>query len=460
MLRKFEPLLLLLVLFFLVTAGQAQSTVSSESETLTVDQAIVLALERNPQVLASRARTDILAGQIKEVKSQAYPSISMHTSALRWRDPGILNSSSFDKLPAEFKDFLDAPAANLFGYEVTVAQPLYTAGKVGTALQLAKLEREGVGIDVTRTEQEIKIQVVRAFYNLLLAEKQLEIVQDTVTQRERHLAMAKTRHEAGVATQVDVLRSEVSLSNAQPDLLRAQNGIRYARSVLNHLLARRTDFPTKAAGNLSFRKVETPPLEQVVDAAFSGRPELQRLRLNEKEAEETKKLARAESRMRADLNGAYGFSAREMGNLVDPNFTRWSITVNLNVPLFDGGRRDGLIEQAIANERIVRLTRSETEDNVHLQAQTAVDEIRRADQTVDAAQASVKEAERVLKLMEENYRYGAATTLDVQDAETAASLARMNLFQSLFDHTVARAQLRYVMGLDPLEKTDVQQVNP
>ncbi|RPJ86471.1 MAG: hypothetical protein EHM18_06050, partial [Acidobacteria bacterium] len=70
------------------------------------------------------------------------------------------------------------------------------------------------------------------------------------------------------------------------------------------------------------------------------------------------------------------------------------------------------------------------------------------------------EAERVLKLMEENYRYGAATTLDVQDAQMAVLVARMNLFQSLFDHTVARAELRYVTGLDPLEKNDVQQVNP
>jgi len=458
MLRQLKSLSL--VLLFLTAAGWAQPAAADGPETLTVDQAVALALERNPQVLSSRARTDILEGQIKQVKSEAFPSVSMHTSALRWRDPGILNSSSFDKLPPEFKDFLDAPAANLFGYEVTVAQPLYTAGKIGTALQLAKMEREGVGIDVTKTEQDIKILVVRAFYSLLLAERQLDIVQDTVKQRERHLAMAKTRYEAGVATQVDVLRSEVSLQNAQPQLLRAKNDIRYARSVLNHLLARSTDFPTKAAGDLAFRKVETRPLEEIVTAAFSGRAELQRLRLNEKEAEAQRKLANAESRLRADLNGAYGFSARDPSNLVDPDFTRWSISVSVNLPLFDGHRREGLVEQAVANQRIVKLARSETEDNIHLQAQTAVDELKRADQTVEAAQASVKEAERVLQLMEQNYRYGAATTLDVQDSQTAVLVARMNLFQSLFDHTVARAQLRYVMGLDPLEKNDVQQANP
>jgi outer membrane protein len=450
-----------LVFFFSNLLGAAGQLATSqappeEGEVLTVEQAVAIALEQNPQVLTARARTEILEGQIKQIKSQAFPSISVGTSALRWRDPAFLNSSSFDSIPADFREGLKPSGANLFGYDLTFYQPIYTAGKVGTALQLARLEREGVGIDASRTEQDIRAQVVRAFYGLLLAEKQLEIVRDTVRQRERHLEMARSRFQAGVATEVDVLRSEVSLANAQPDLIRAENGIRYARSLLNTLLARPTQHPTRALGELLFRPVMLPPLDEIVRSAFAGRPELQRLRLNEKEAEAQKQLAASESRLNVGFNGQYGFSARDPANLFDPNFTRWTFALTLNLPVFDGGRREGMIEEAIAQERIVRLARSETEDQIHLQAQTAVDELRRAEQTVQAAQASVREAERVLGMMEQNYRYGAATTLDVQDAQTALSLARMNHLQSLFDHTVARAQLRYVMGQDPLENKDAQ----
>ena len=53
-------------------------------------------------------------------------------------------------------------------------------------------------------------------------------------------------------------------------------------------------------------------------------------------------------------------------------------------------------------------------------------------------------------MMQGNYRYGAATTLDVLQAETALSVARWTLLQGLYDHTVARAQLRWVMGVDPV----------
>jgi HAE1 family hydrophobic/amphiphilic exporter-1 len=376
--------------------------------------------------------------------------VNFNSYGMRWRDPAFLNASSFDEIPEEFKRGLTPSGANLFDYNVSVSQPLYTAGKVGAALQLAKLEREGVAIDVARVEQEIRIQVVRAFYGLLLAEKQVEVARDTVRQRERHLENVRNRFQAGVATEVDVLRSQVSLANARPDLLRAENGVRYARSVLNNLLARPTEFATQAAGELAFKGAEQQALPQVVEDALSGRPEMLRLKINEREAETQRKLAHAESRLRADFSGQYGFSFRDPANIVKPDFVRWMFTFTVSLPLFDGGRRDGMVAQAVANQRMAKLARDETEDAVHLQAQTALDELRRANLTVESAQASVQEAERVLGMMEQNYRFGAATTLDVQDSQTSVALARMNLFQSLYDHTVARAQVRYVMGLDPL----------
>lgn len=435
--------------------------VSGEKQILTIEEAVTLAMERNPQILTAKARTDILEGQIKEVKSLAFPAITLHSNVLRWRDPAFLNSSSFDDIPAEFRDAMTPKGANLFDYNVTVAQPLYTAGKVGTALKLAKLEREGVGIDVTKIEQDIRLQVVRAFHSVLLAKKQLEIAQDAIQQRERHLAMARTRFKGGVATEVDVLRSEVAVANARPTVIRAENGIRYARSILNTLMARPTDFPTDVVGELIYIDAAAAGFKDIVEKAYAGRAELQRLRLNEKEAEAQRKLANAESRMRVDLNVKYGFSARLTSDLVDPTFTSWSFNLNFALPLFDGGRRAGLVEQAIAGERIARLTRSQVEDAISLEAQTAIDELHRAEQTVQAARASVTEAERVLNMMEQNYKYGAATTLDVQDSQTAVSVARINLYQSLHDHTVARAQLRYVTGQDPLESNHAQnKANP
>ena len=449
--RYVYPLVLFQLLIGIGVPSARAATDLPERPELNLAEALNLAMERNPQVLMARARIDALKGKIREVRAQALPSINLNGSALRWRDPSFLNASSFDKIPEEFKQALVVAPANLFDYNISVSQPLYTSGKVGTALRLASLESKGSGVDREQVEQQVRLQVIRAFYGLLLTQQQLKVAQETVHQREKHLEMARTRFAGGVATQVDVLRSQVSVANARPELIRAENSVRQARAVLNNLLVRPLVFPTQAVGQLTFTPQPKVDLQEAVQRASEHRPELVRARINELEAADQQKLANAESRLRLDFNGQYGISSRLTSNLFNHEFSRYLFTVSVGLPLFDGGRRSGLVRQAIANRRIAELTRVEAENNVRLEAQTALDEMERAEKTVEAAQLSVHEAERVLNMMQDNYKYGAATTLDVLDAQTALTTARGTLLQGLYDHTLAQAQLRYVMGLNPMD---------
>jgi outer membrane protein len=451
---KFREFAAILVLVSILAPASGRAEELAENAALTLEEAVALALERNQQVLIARAQSDVLKGRYREVRAQALPTLTLGSSALRWRDPSFLNSSSFDKIPAEFRDALQVIPANLFDYNVSVSQPLYTSGKVGTALKLASLETEGVGVDRARVEQDIRLRVIRAFYDLILAERLLEVSRAAVEQRQKHLEMARTRYAAGVATEVDVLRSQVSVANAQPEVIRSENSVRHTRSVLNNLLVRPVDYPTVALGELTFVPRPKEDAQQIMRQAVIHRPELQRLRINELEAESQKKLANAENRLRVDFNGQYGFSARQPSNLWNHNFSRWMFTLSVALPIFDGGRRSGLFQQAVAQHKVAQLARSEQENAVRLEVQTALDELERAEKTVEAARLNVREAERVLAMTQDNYRYGAATTLDVLDAQAALTAARWNLLQGLHDHTLARAQLRWVMGVDPLEKAE------
>jgi outer membrane protein TolC len=99
----------------------------------------------------------------------------------------------------------------------------------------------------------------------------------------------------------------------------------------------------------------------------------------------------------------------------------------------------------------VRLEREKQEQSVRLALQQGLDDIVAARETVMAARANVSQAEKVLGMMQNNYKWGAATTLDILDAQTALSEARSNLLRGLHDYTIARANLRYAMGLTPWE---------
>jgi outer membrane protein TolC len=424
---------------------------AAEPETVTLGEAVKLALERHPDVGKAKAGAEVLKGRIREVRAQALPDIAINGGWNRMRDPSFLNSPSFDQFPKELVDALNPTGANIFLYSLSVKQPLYTAGKVGTALKLASVEAEGAVAEIDRAQQDLAVDVVRAYYSLMWAERYQELVAETERQRKAHLDMARTRFENGVATEVDVLRSEVALANIEPELLRAQAAIRQARALLNYYLVRPIDAPTRVAGRFEDKPWDEFELAELEKEAIRRRPEMDRLRVAERSSGVMLDLARAESRLRADFSSEYGIMSRLPKNLFNDRFVRWSFGVNFTLPVFDGFRRSGMVSQAVANQRAARLEREKLEQQVRLSIQQGLDEITATRETVRAALANVRQAEKVLEMMQANYQHGAATTLDVVDAQTALSTARTNLLRGLHDSSVARANMRWTLGRTPWE---------
>lgn len=418
---------------------------------LTLAQAVRLAVSRHPDVEKARAASDALKGKIREVKAQAYPEINLVSDALRMRDPSLLNASGIENFPAELRNALIPKGVNLFDYSLMVKQPLYTAGKVGTALRLASVEAESSLSEIDRAEQDLALEVTRAFYDVLWAEQYEKLVMETQQQKVQHASMARNRFQNGVATEVDVLRSDVAVSNGKPDLVRAGNAIRQARAQLNYLLVRPIDAPLELDGELAQRPVDEAAFDVLSAEAIRRRPEMHRIRIAERSAAVRLDLAKAESRMRADFAGGYGITSRMASNLADRQYAKWNMAVTFTLPVFDGFRRSGLVWQATAAQRQARLDREKLEQQVQLALKQALDEVKAAAETLAAAEATVGQAEKVLSMMQNNYKWGAATTLDILDAQTALSVARTNLLRGLHDHCVARANLRWILGRTPQE---------
>ena len=341
---------------------------------LTLEEAVRLAVQRHEDVTKARTAADALQGKIREVRAQALPDVQFFSNANRLRDPSLLNASGLDKFPPELRDALVPSAVNLFDYGITVKQPLFTQGKVGTALRLARVEAEGALAEIDRAGQDVAIAAVRACYDLLWAGRYRELVAETQEQKKRHAAMADTLFRNGVATEVDALRSRVAVANGAPDLVRAENAIRQARALVNYYIGRPLDQPTRLAGTFVESEWTAADVSVLETDAIRRRPEMQRLRIAERSAGAQLKLASAESRARADFSGSYGVAARLPGNLVNSTFVRWTAAVSLTIPIFDGFKRSGLIQEAAAAQKTARLEREKTERQIRLAVRQAYDE--------------------------------------------------------------------------------------
>ncbi len=413
---------------------------------LTLREAIKLALERNPEILVAQEQYEELKGRIQEVRSEAYPQISLRGYGLRFRDPSILNSSSFDQVPPDFRDALVPRAANIFDLGMRLTQPIYTAGKLGKAIRLAEeslMEKEASQETV---RQLLSFKVFQAFHDLLLAQANQTVVLETYQQRQRHLEQARNRFSSGVATEIDVLRSEVNVKNLEPELIRAENQIRLARSMLNNLIVVDLDADTQIADSLEYHPWPMDSLEEIQHRSLMSRPELQEASRQLEQARLMLSLADAENKLSVDFEAGFGYAVREPKNLFIYNFSRWNLTFNFNIPFYDGGRKAGLVAQALARVRAAEYGIAQIENNVRLEVKAAYDDMQAAAKAIDAASLSVRQADKVLTMMQANYQYGAATTLDVVDSQTALAVARNSHIGAIYDYEMAKARLRLASG--------------
>ena len=172
---------------------------------------------------------------------------------------------------------------------------------------------------------------------------------------------------------------------------------------------------------------------------------------NEKIYDEAIGIYKADIQPRLDLSGAFGWSVRETPNFFESNYKKWSLAVTLKIPVFDGWRTAGKVAQARADRARVGQDRVALETLIDLEAKQAVDRLRVAASVFRAAELNVGQATKALEMTEANYRLGAATPLDVIDAQAAFTQAEWSRVEALHAHTNARAGLRYVTGQPVLE---------
>lgn len=427
----------------------AHSYVQMQAEVLSRAEAVAAALSANPEVLKTREQLKLLDGRITEERASALPDVSSRGTMFRFNDPSILNSSSFDQFPAEFRDMLKPVASNMWEGGIDVRQTLYSF-KVGKAIRAARMARTLGGADLRRAQQNIALETVKAYNALLYTGEQVRVQRNALERKEKHLEMTRNRRAAGVATELEVLRSQVDVENQRAEVTRAEGGVDLARAQLNALMLRPMDAPVTPSDTLEYVSADYV-LEDVLREAMANRPDLEVAELTEGVRSQLVGVAKADSKPSVDFVGSYGRSTRKPENFLDRDFTRWSTTISIKFPIFDGRRVAGKVAQAEAEAGKARQDKIALQNQIRLQAMDSLVKLNVAAKLISAAQLNVQQAQKALDMTQANYNYGAATILDVTDAQNALVQAESTLATALQQHADARATVNYVMGHDPVE---------
>lgn len=451
---------------------------AADTVLLTLNEAVSRAVNESEEVRLARARVRLADAQVRTVRSQALPQVNLSLGYTKTLASAFDTGGGFE-LPDSLRfapdttasleervSYLEraAPLAGLggisslfgdlpFGQEnaytasVSGSQVLYSGGRVGAALSVARSFRSAAGLQLAEERAEIELEVRRAYWRARLAQELEGISLEALAQAERFLVQEQLRLRAGRASQLEVMRAEVERDNLRPQLVQARNAAELAVLNLKRLVDIPLDRPVRLATELE------APLAGAAETAAIARAELLAERAAILAAEERVsvredhvRIARAAFLPDISLRMAYGrqLFPEQVFDLTGDWRTDWTVSVGVQLPLFTGFRRGAELDRARVELEQARLQLGQVREGVQMEYERAVGERERARQAIAARERTVEVAQRVYELTVLRYSQGLATQLEVSDARLALLRARTHLAQAVSDFYIADAELARV----------------
>lgn len=402
-----------------------------------LDTALSLALEHNYAIRQARARHAEATGALTESRAGHLPTLSVNSDYSEI-DEGLLESLNGQTFGS----------TRSWSAGVQVQQLLYTGGAVESGIRRAREAREAAVQDYRASVQTALLNVRERFFDVLLAREQVIVQEEALRLLQEELDDARARVRAGSGSPFDELRAEVAVANGRPPLIRARNTYRLAAVELLRAvgLPAEEGIEDRVQGELAFEPIPYD-LEELLIAAHENRPEITELEHRVAAAEHAIDNARAGLRPTVSAAAGYGVQKSTFSDDLDDTVDGWTIGVQGTWNIWDGNATRGRVAQARAQLQQARLTLHEVALAVDAEVRRAYSDYQEAEELVTASQRVVEQAEESLRLARSRLDAGAATQLDVLQAQVALTDARTNAALALHGANVARARLERAAAL-------------
>jgi outer membrane protein TolC len=332
---------------------------------------------------------------------------------------------------------------NRFDARFELAQSVFNLASI------RRYQAGGYGVVLAREQQRLSAQQVTtatvvAYLAVLECEESVSAAQSNVQLAERLRTLAVNQQQAGIAAGIDVARAETRLANQRVQLAQAQTNLDTARLDLLRIVGGQ---PLSSHVTLTDRmRVPIEPERNMEDAlkqALADRAEVavaeQQLRI----AGAQRGAAVGEWMPSVSVFGDYGSSGLKPNSL---NYPTRSIGIQVDVPIFNGGRTRSEIQVAASRQRESDARLRDVRAAVEKDVRQALLNLKTREEQVHSAQSAVSLATRELELAQDRFTNGLADNVEVVNAQTALENARFVLVSSLAQFNIARLNVASALG--------------
>ncbi|HEU5319854.1 MAG TPA: TolC family protein, partial [Methylomirabilota bacterium] len=304
---------------------------------LSLDEAIAIALEAQPQILARLGDYAAARYRVDQAFSFLLPQVTGSWTAARAQNvtgsPGTSQGTAATRTRTFWTDTTVA--------RVTLSQLLFDFGKTFASTDAARRLAEVALEDVELQRQLITLAVKESFTNINFAQRLIRVNQQALERADLNLRSARGFFDVGTRPRSDVTRAEVDVANARLDVIRARNAEQVARVALTTAMGLPATTRLQIEDNLVFTAVDLDPA-QLHAEALRLRPESRQARLRAEAAESTARRTFLDFFPDITGTGFYGAARPDMNEI-------WELGIGLSWSIFDGGSRIARYREARAS---------------------------------------------------------------------------------------------------------------
>jgi len=425
------------VLFALLALAGFSAQARSADKVYTLQDAYQSALGTNESVKIAEEGLSQSDSRVDQAWTYLYPRLVGRSSYTRYNE----------SLPPEGGPVIFQPLTQ-FQAALVLTQPLYTGGRTLAALRTAKELREASNADLASTKQEILLGAAQAYYGVIKAQKLVEISRSSLERMERHKKV--TEREASTRrTKSNVsalLRATTLVSQAQINLVRAEDGLKVARERLNLV----TRLPVEAIlGEPASLAQPKDTLEQMQATALLSRPDYAGAQLSRKVAEENVTIVRGSHYPQLSAEAGLQYQSSSPETAFDG--TIYYGAIRLLVPIFEGGLMKAETAEARSKVRQSELATALLQRSIETDVHEAYINLQTLSSVLETAKLQRGYAKDNFDAVEGLYSEGLLSSLSLIDAEQALLQAEQGLLNASYDQQLAILRLRKSIGTLGLE---------
>lgn len=425
-----------------VFAAAAQAP-QGEVITLTLEQALEIALSENPTIKIADQEIEIKRYAKQGTYASLYPQIDATAQYQRVIEKQTM-SMDFGGQTQSIKVGTD----NSFTGGVTASMPIVNA-QLWTNLKISALDVE-LAVEKARSSRlDMVEQVATAYYSALMAKESLALYKRVYDNAVENNKNVKKKYDVGSVSEYDLITSNVTVQNAIPNVFEGENSVTLTLWQLKALLGIDLEKNIDVAGSLMDYEAALNYGYDLAQLNLEDNSTMKQLDIQEQQLQKALKLTKMANVPTLSINAAYLYTA--LGNdgkfFIRDAWNPYSYAgVQLNIPIFAGNSKRAATRQARLNLSNIQLQRENTERQLRVSIVQYINNMDTSVKQFHSANATVEQAQRGYDISVKRYEIGSGTLVEVDNSQLALTQAELSRNQSVYNFLTSKVALDKVLG--------------